>query len=304
MMPPERFIHEPGRQQWCHGPIDLHLQAEGEPEVMEAAFQRGWAEFEGMLTALVQELPLLRRSIRPEDINPLQGPVAKIMWQACHALAGHDDAGFITPMAAVAGAVSQRLLRHFELPGVRRAAINNGGDIALHLSPGASWSMGLVSDAQSAWWAGHDDVPIRPDARFVIHHSMPVRGVATSGWSGRSLSRGIADSVTVLAASAAGADAAATMIANRVNIEHPGVVRRPAHTVRDDSDLGEILVTCHVPALGVGEITTALGRGLAYAQGLVDRGLIHAALIACQNRYAACGLESYWEADIQGDLAA
>ena len=104
--------------------------------------------------------------------------------------------------------------------------------------------------------------------------------------------------------SAAGADAAATMIANRVNIEHPGVVRRPAHTVRDDSDLGEILVTCHVPALGVGEITTALGRGLAYAQGLVDRGLIHAALIACQNRYAACGLESYWEADIQGDLAA
>ena len=122
MMPPERFIHEPGRQQWCHGPIDLHLQAEGEPEVMEAAFQRGWAEFESMLSALVQELPVLRRSIRPEDVNPCQGPVAKIMWQACHALAGHDDAGFITPMAAVAGAVSQRLLRHFELPGVQRAA--------------------------------------------------------------------------------------------------------------------------------------------------------------------------------------
>ena len=72
----------------------------------------------------------------------------------------------------------------------------------------------------------------------------------------------------------------------------------------DINHLGELLVTCHVPTLGVGEITTALGRGLAYAQGLVDRGLIHAALIACQNRYAACGLESYWEADIQGDLAA
>ena len=43
----------------------------------------------------------------------------------------------------------------------------------------------------------------------------PVRGVATSGWRGRSHSLGIADSVTVLAATAAMADAAATVIAVR-----------------------------------------------------------------------------------------
>ena len=109
---------------------------------------------------------------------------------------------------------------------------------------------------------------------------------------------------TVLAATAAQADAAATMIANQVNTEHPGIMRQPANQVRDDTDLGHRAVTRWVPPLPLGQIMTALQRGLAYAQGLVDRGLIHAALIACQNRYAACGLESYWEADIQGDLAA
>ena len=50
-----------------------------------------------------------------------------------------------------------------------------------------------------------------------------MRGIATSGWRGRSFSLGIADAVTVLAATAAEADAAATMIANAVDLPgHPG----------------------------------------------------------------------------------
>jgi ApbE superfamily uncharacterized protein (UPF0280 family) len=192
-------------------------------------------------------------------------------------------------MAAVAGAVAQQLLRHYQLPGVARVAINNGGDIALHLTPGETWRLGVVSDVDSAWQAVQSGLVIRPDARMALRHDGPVRGVATSGWSGRSLSRGIADSVTVLAATASRADAAATLIANHVDLDHPGIVRLPANQVRDDSDLGERLVTRQVPRLSLGEITTALGRGLAYAQALVDQGLIHAALIACQQQFVACG---------------
>lgn len=291
-MSPERVDLDPLRQHWRHGPIDLVIQAEGEPEVIEAAHQRAWAEFQGLLATLVQELPLLRLPVQNGACNPCRGAVARAMWQACEPLASPDDDGFITPMAAVAGSVAQHLLRHYALPGVSRAAINNGGDIALYLTPGSSWHLGVVSDADAVWHEAQAGVAIAPDARLVLTHDMPVRGVATSGWSGRSLSRGIADSVTVLAASAAQADAAATLIANHVDVDHPGIVRRAAQLVRDDSDLGSRLVTCHVPPLSVGEITTALARGLAYASDLVERGLIHDALIGCQHQFVACGHEA------------
>ena len=67
-----------------------------------------------------------------------------------------------------------------------------------------------------------------------------MRGVATSGWRGRSFSLGIADAVTVLAATAAAADAAATIIANAVDLPgHPAIARRPASELEDDSDLGD-----------------------------------------------------------------
>jgi uncharacterized protein len=83
-----------------------------------------------------------------------------------------------------------------------------------------------------------DTEGLATDAQCEIDFDIPVRGIATSGWRGRSFSRGIADSVTVLAKTAAMADAAATVIANAVNVVHPGIVRRPACDIRDDSDWG------------------------------------------------------------------
>jgi ApbE superfamily uncharacterized protein (UPF0280 family) len=292
-MSPERFTLDPVRQRWRHGPIDLIVQAEGEAMALQAAHQQAWTEFQTLLATLVQELPILRRAVQKGASQPCHGAVARSMWLACEPLAEPDDAGFITPMAAVAGSVAQHLLRCYERPGVQRAAINNGGDIALYLTPGTHWTLGVVSDIKATWLQalGQPD-DWRPDAQLRMEPEAGVRGVATSGWSGRSLSRGIADSVTVLAATAAQADAAATMIANRVDVEHPGIVRWPADRVRDDSDLGQRLVTRDVPPLALGEITTALERGLAYAQGLVDRGLIRAALITCQRQFVACGHEA------------
>ena len=78
----------------------------------------------------------------------------------------------------------------------------------------------------------------------------PVRGIATSGWRGRSFSLGIADAVTVLADDAAMADAAATVIANAVDLPgHPNILRVPARSLAPDSDLGDQFVT-----QGVGEL--------------------------------------------------
>jgi ApbE superfamily uncharacterized protein (UPF0280 family) len=124
------------------------------------------------------------------------------------------------------------------------------------------------------------------DGHFVIDHSMPVRGVATSGWQGRSFSLGIADSVTVLAATAAQADVAATLIANAVNIDHPAIQRQAANSLRDDSDLGERLVTVNVPRLASTQVEQALQLGLDCAHAMQARGQVVAVYLCCQGRTA------------------
>jgi ApbE superfamily uncharacterized protein (UPF0280 family) len=107
-----------------------------------------------------------------------------------------------------------------------------------------------------------------------------VRGIATSGWRGRSFSLGIADAVTVLAATGAAADAAATIIANAVDLPgHPAVLRAPAVTLQADSDLGAIPVTTAVGPLTPGEIDAALAAGAARAEALRAEGLIAAAAL-------------------------
>jgi len=210
------------------------------------------------------------------------------------------DEVFITPMAAVAGAVADELIGVFRRKDVCRASINNGGDIALHLAPGASYTVGVWSQIDKL--PQGDRVHGNPshgnpshgdgapgnflrgglDGRFIVDESMPVRGIATSGWRGRSFSLGIADSVTVLARTAAQADAAATLIANAVNCDAAGIVRAPASRLKDDSDLGNRLVTVDVPALTAASKAAALRKGRLQAEALRERRLIHAAALFLQ----------------------
>jgi uncharacterized protein len=259
----------PDRWHFQHGPIDLILLAQGRPQACVHAVQACWHEFQTLLNDLVRELPWLRRS--GVAAQHLHHPVAQLMAKACEPY-WREDGAFMTPMAAVAGSVAQHLLRHFQIPGVRRAAINNGGDIALHLTRGERFVAGVVGDLTDP----------RIDATICIESHHTSRGVATSGWSGRSFSMGIADSVTVLAASASQADAAATMIANAVNCNHPAIVRRPANTLRDDSDLGDQLVTQAVGMLPKDSVVQALDAGLALANKLLQRGLIDQATLKCK----------------------
>jgi len=277
------------RWHFQQGPIDLVIAAEGQADGVLAAHAAAWARFETVLAELVAELPQLRQPLAPAAAGcPLQGAMARRMAAACAPLVAEAD-GYLTPMAAVAGAVAQELVTHYQRPGITRAWINNGGDIALHLGPGAEARVGVYADLanfDAAAAARTATGTLRTDAGFLVRADMPVRGVATSGWRGRSHSRGIADSVTVLAATAAQADAAATVIANAVDVPHAGIVRRPANSLRDDSDLGAILVTVDVPALPAALVQQALQRGLACALRLQARGLVQAALLACQGSFA------------------
>ena len=209
-----------------HGPIDLIIEAWGEPPDVAAAYRLAWERFQPLLDELVEELPTLRRPLELGG-RGLRGPVAKRMAAAVRPFAADR---FITPMAAVAGAVADEICEHMVAGGgIRRAYVNDGGDIALYLTPGETLDVGLVP------------VPDRPAlvGKTTVRADDVVRGVATSGRHGRSFSLGIADAVTVLAETAARADAAATLIANAVDLPgHPSIHRVPARDLDPDSDLG------------------------------------------------------------------
>jgi ApbE superfamily uncharacterized protein (UPF0280 family) len=273
-----------GRWHFQHGPMDLIIQAEGDAHALAAAHEGAWRRFACLLQELVDELPALRTPVSARGAAcPLRGPVAQRMWRACRPF----SAGFITPMAAVAGAVAQEILAAYAREGVVRAWVNNGGDIALHLGPGASVSVGVVCDIASFDAAQPHTGGEHLDGRLRVDSILPVRGIATSGWRGRSQTLGIADSVTVLARTAAEADAAATVVANAVNVDDERISRRPAWEVRDDSDLGDLAVTVDVPPLPQEQVRRALTRGLQKAQELQAQGLLWGALLACQGQYAA-----------------
>ncbi len=261
------------------GPIDVVIMADGDTAAVDAAFDAATRRFGTILDELCAELPLLRSPVAPAARWP-RGTIARRMRAAVQPLARW---GFITPMAAVAGAVAEAVRDAMvEAAPLARAAVNNGGDIALHLAPRQSLRIGMVARPDLA---GIDLTGIDLFGSLTIRHGDAVRGLATSGRHGRSFSLGIADAVTVLAATAAEADAAATIIANAVDLpSHTGILRRPACMLQPDSDLGDIPVTRGVPALNTDAIDEALSAGLNRAEELLARGLILGAALHLQGR--------------------
>lgn len=274
--PTRRMLPDGRRMHLSHGPIDLIIQVEGAPDEVAAAHEQAAARFQEVLLELCEELPLLRTMVGAGPC-PLAGPVARRMWAATVV---HLPT-FITPMAAVAGAVADDILAAL-VAGRRldRAAVNNGGDMALYIAHAQAWRVGVVVDPLN---------PRRP-AGMEITHAMRPRGIATSGRGGRSHSLGIAESVTVLAADAATADAAATLIANAVDLPgHPAVTRVPARDLAPDSDLGDRPVTVSVGPLTEAEEERALKAGTECAARMVRSGLIDAAFLVLGARMRVVG---------------
>jgi ApbE superfamily uncharacterized protein (UPF0280 family) len=261
------FLADGRRLHLQDGPIDLIVEAWGSEANVRAAYDAAARRFTGLLDTLCEELTELRKPVNAANCT-LQGMVARRMHAA---VAPFAAAHFITPMAAVAGAVAEEILvAMVEAARFDRAYVNNGGDIALHLGEGERFTVGLV------------DRPDQPGLMqtTIIETDDPARGIATSGRHGRSFSLGIADAVTVLARTASQADAAATIIANAVDLPgHPAIVRCPAHDLQPDSDLGARLVTRDVGDLSGYEIAQALEAGADKARALLARGLIESAAL-------------------------
>jgi uncharacterized protein len=260
-----------GRLHLQHGPIDLVIEAFGSRDEVARAYTQAVARFDDILPTLVDELAMLRKPVgrvRPSA----RGPVARRMTAAVWP----HRAAYITPMAAVAGAVADEILEALVHGRVLdKAYVNDGGDIAFHLAPGHELRAGIVGDLQAPRLSGF----------ATLHHGRPVRGIATSGCGGRSFSLGIADSATVLATTAAAADAAATVISNAVNVDSPKIHRRPACELDPDSDLGERPVTVAVGALSPALVARALDRGMSEARRLRLCGLIDSAALSLKGHW-------------------
>jgi len=270
-----------GRRHFHDGPIDLILEAFGERREVERAYDAAARRFVDVLDELCAELPLLRL---PLSSVP-KGAVARKM---ARAVAPFQQSHFLTPMAAVAGAVAEEILTVMtDATRLRRAYVNNGGDIALHLAPGQTFQVGMVGRLDQLSLFG----------RATISASDSARGIATSGWRGRSFSLGIADAVTVIADTAAMADAAATLIANAVDLpDHPAVTRASAEAIDPQSDLGDRLVTRGVGALSLAEIEAALQAGAREARHFRRLGLIEAAALRlCEQTLVVGGNESLYQ---------
>ncbi|MBZ9719848.1 UPF0280 family protein [Mesorhizobium sp. AD1-1] len=258
--PQAHWLQDGKRLHLNHGPIDLIVEVFGEADECRRAYEQAIARFQTILVEMVEELPELRLPAFFLAPRTFAGPTARRMEAAVMPLAEC----FITPMAAVAGSVADEMLAAL-LAGrkIERAYVNNGGDCALHIGKGQSMGLAVAGTGN-----GMTD-------RITIRAEDGVRGVATSGWRGRSFSLGIADAVTVLARTGAEADAAATLIANAVDLPgNPAIKRISAHELSPDSDLGSRLVTQGVGTLALGEVARALDNGLAVAEDFRRRGLI------------------------------
>jgi ApbE superfamily uncharacterized protein (UPF0280 family) len=260
-----------------HGPIDVVLRAWGAKAEIRRSYGAAVARFEAILGELVAELSELRRPIA--ESPRIESPVGRRMAAAVRPFAEE----FVTPMAAVAGSVADELLATMlGAADLAKAFVNDGGDIALHIAPGESLTIGVAGDSSRGPFPGLN-------GSLALTAEDGIGGVATSGFNGRSFTFGIADSVTVLAANAAAADAAATLVANAVNLDSPAIERRPASSLDPDSDLGERLVTSAVGPLTREEIGAALANGAVVAGRYLAAGLIRGAALMLRGESSVVG---------------
>src|SRR5438552_847907 len=123
------------------GPIDLIVEANGREADVRAAYEAAARRFTGLLDELCAELMELRWAADPMRTS-LKGVVARRMHAAVAPFAADC---FITPMAAVAGSVADEILgAMLAAAPLDRAYVNNGGDIALHLTGREQFTVGLM----------------------------------------------------------------------------------------------------------------------------------------------------------------
>lgn len=247
---------EDGRVFVDYGPASMVITARRDgvdlPELASQAFPL----IRDSLREIAEALPILRQYPRDGDFSGLSG-LPLVMAEAV--LATGEPT--LTPMAAVAGTMADTVADWIYARGADFVAVNNGGDIALRLAPGQQLRMGILPDLEGSI-----------SQVITIRSEDGIGGVCTSGLGGRSLTRGIASSVSVFAARCAVADACATHIANCSYIDSPRVHTCLAGEIEPESDIAGLTIVSAVEKLTEEEAERGLAQIRAEAEKQLRRG--------------------------------
>jgi uncharacterized protein len=246
------------------GPASLVV--EGQKDGRTFRFDRQTIEkrIKEILDDIANFLPLLKqKACRIRNTSHLPEVVRKMV-EAAKLV----DEATLTPMAAVAGAVSDEIKSFLKDLGLDMISVNNGGDISVHNKFGKALRIG-IGDINAG----------RGTAYSLKIEGLRDYGLATSGFGGRSFTLGVADIGTVVAETGAIADAAATFICNRTDVETKKVVRRRASEIDPLTDIPDELVTVSVGELDRGLVLKALENGIEAAHSLKKGNVIHDAIV-------------------------
>lgn len=247
------------------GPVTMTLEAYRDAVPSSCDALAGAEKVVSVFDDLVSHYDIIRSFIKDaQKINQVPSIVSKMISSV--SMLGEND---FTPMASVAGSVADAAADAMMQNGADYSIANNGGDIAFRTLRKRDIRVGLISDIQTG----------KITHKLKINSDSEIRGIATSGLGGRSLTRGVASSVTALAHSASYADAAATSIANACFCIDPAVERCFAEELDYDTDIKGLLVTRSVGNLRRESIQEALRNGAKRANELVSVGLIIGAVI-------------------------
>jgi len=197
------MIHEYGL---LIGNSKIHIKSDNLGALLEAV-----KEIERHIKDLmnyIRSRPHFQYSLKPISPDPKSPPIVQRMIEA-------SKAADVGPMAAVAGAIADLGLETLIRMGSRVAVVEDGGEIAAY-TEGEGIPISILTSEPNL--SGITSEPnLSGKLGFLITRDDSPLGIATStGRSQRTISFGEADSVTVVAESAALADAAATSICNSV----------------------------------------------------------------------------------------
>lgn len=246
------------------GPASLVVIGEKDGKPYEFEEERLVEKVKEILNEIREYLPVLRQKANKIKNMKHMPDVPKKMVEAVKAI----DEGSLTPMAAVAGSVADALKAFLRTEGIDFISVNNGGDVSIFNSKGRSLKID-IGDIQT----GESSSYLLNIEQFTDY------GLATSGFGGRSFTLGLADSVTVVASTAAIADAAATFICNYTNMESEQVIRQKASEIDPLTDIPDYFVTTIINQLNNSDIVQALNNGLAMATNIKKQKHIYDAII-------------------------
>ena len=256
------------------GPMRLVIRAWNRDQRQTTLARQSAEESISFLERIARCRALLGRPW-PQIGDLSENELAHRMVTSVRAIDDHD----LTPMAAVAGTIADAVADWLFERGMTKVIIDNGGDISIRLKKDEKATVGIRPRVTSH----HITHLVRLDA------GRSKWGVTTSGVGGRSLTRGIASAVTVLAADASVADAASTAIANACFVEDAGIEQLPAKKIDPNTDLANLLVTAEVRSLSANKILKAITAAQQKAEYLSQKDVIFGAFIALEGQSVITG---------------